>query len=567
MTKNLLILILVIAGYLALPCSTNSQEENTSTEQWHNFQKVSFKIKDRNAYVVLPDQVSEGSPWVWRARFPNYHFEMDVELLRQGFHVGYVDVAGLFGNTEAMEIGDAFYRHMTEIRNLAKTPALEGVSRGGLFVYNWAIRNPDKVACIYCDTPVLDIKSWPAGNGSGLGHLPTWQECANAYGLTLDQTLEYEQNPVDQAQAIAKADLPLLHIVSETDRVVPPAENTYLLQERLEEFGLPLKILSVETGTESSHGHHFTHPKPEHVVEFIVKHARLVPQRRSLLENTRRVVFLGDSITYSGEYVAIFESWFLTLNLENTPTVINVGLPSETVSGLSEEGHAGGRFPRPELEERLDRVLKETQPDLVFACYGINCGIYQPFDQDRFAKFQQGVNQLRKKVESAGGKLILITPPTFDDKRGGKEFSYNDVLGKYALWIREQKQSGQLVIDLHNAMSSELKRRRIEDPEFTFQPDSVHPNSDGHWFIASQIISWFGDERLSASGSLQEMIHQGTLTDKIHFKVHERMILLRDAYLTRTGHLRPGINEGLPMSQANEKTSELTAEIKAALGR
>lgn len=39
------------------------------------------------------------------------------------------------------------------------------MSRGGLIVYNWAVRNTDKVACIYADAPVMDIKSWPIGKG------------------------------------------------------------------------------------------------------------------------------------------------------------------------------------------------------------------------------------------------------------------------------------------------------------------------------------------------------------------------------------------------------------------
>lgn len=40
-----------------------------------------------------------------------------------------------------------------------KKVALEGMSRGGLIVYNWAAQNPEKVACIYADAPVMDFKS------------------------------------------------------------------------------------------------------------------------------------------------------------------------------------------------------------------------------------------------------------------------------------------------------------------------------------------------------------------------------------------------------------------------
>ena len=71
--------------------------------------------------------------------------------------------------------------------------------------------------------------------------------------------------------------------------------------------------------------------------------------------------------------------------------IINVGLPSETVSGLSESGHADGKFPRPDLHERLKRILERTKPDLIFSCYGMNDGIYLPFDEERFQKYKEGI--------------------------------------------------------------------------------------------------------------------------------------------------------------------------------
>src|SRR6476646_10487936 len=91
-----------------------------------------------------------------------------------------------------------------------------------------------------------------------------------------------------------------------------------------------------------------------------------------ILPAAKRVVFLGDSITYSGEYVEFIEAYFTTHFPQRQIEFLNLGLPSETVSGLSEDGHAGGSFPRPDLHERLARVLEKTRPDTVIACYGMN---------------------------------------------------------------------------------------------------------------------------------------------------------------------------------------------------
>src|SRR4051812_18106844 len=119
---------------------------------------------------------------------------------------------------------------------------------------------------------------------------------------------------------------------------------------------------------------------------------------QNVLPGVKRIVFLGNSITYAGNYVTDVEAYFITHFPARTIEFINVGLPSETVSGLTEPGHAGGRFPRPDLHERLERVLAQTKPDLVFACYGMNDGIYMPFDSSRFRKFQEGITWIHNAV-------------------------------------------------------------------------------------------------------------------------------------------------------------------------
>src|SRR5688572_5783534 len=70
---------------------------------------------------------------------------------------------------------------------------------------------------------------------------------------------------------------------------------------------------------------------------------------RQMLSGATRVLFLGDSITHSGQYVEFIEAYFITRFPDRKLEILNLGLPSETVSGLSEPGHAGGQFPRPDL--------------------------------------------------------------------------------------------------------------------------------------------------------------------------------------------------------------------------
>src|SRR5262245_14044303 len=135
---------------------------------------------------------------------------------------------------------------------------------------------------------------------------------------------------------------------------------------------------------------------------------------RSPRAGVHRVVFLGDSITYAGRYIEYLEA-FLRLDDPALRTeFLDLGLPSETVSGLSEPGHAGGQFPRPDLHERLDRVLAMTRPDLIVACYGMNDGIYYPFDEQRFAKYKDGILSWRERAARSGARVLHLTPPVFD---------------------------------------------------------------------------------------------------------------------------------------------------------
>ena len=59
-----------------------------------------------------------------------------------------------------------------------------------------------------------------------------------------------------------------------------------------------------------------------------------------LVRSAKRIAVLGDSITQDGRWVADLVAWMEEQGL--TADVINVGLSSETVSGLTEVLHAGG---------------------------------------------------------------------------------------------------------------------------------------------------------------------------------------------------------------------------------
>jgi len=202
----------------------------------------------------------------------------------------------------------------------------------------------------------------------------------------------------------------------------------------------------------------------------------------------KRIVFLGDSITQAGRYISFTHYYLETQQPELQFDVIGLGLSSETVSGLSEDNHAGGKFPRPCLFERLARLLDKAQPDVVFACYGMNDGIYLPLSDERFQAFKQGINELIDRCQDAGVKQIyLITPPIFDTTDKPGEFNYDNVLTAYADWETQLKRPGVQVIDLHTRMTAARTKQTVP-----FSKDRVHPGEQGHLLMAKTIVETLG---------------------------------------------------------------------------
>jgi lysophospholipase L1-like esterase len=298
------------------------------------------------------------------------------------------------------------------------------------------------------------------------------------------------------------------------------------------------------------------------------------------LEKIHRVVFVGDSITFDGEYVDNIQAYLLMRFPGCRVEFINVGQSSETVSGLSEPGFAKNKFPRPDLHSRLAAVLEKTKPDLVVTSYGMNDGIYEPFSDAYFKKFQDGMCWLHETVTTSGAKILHVTPPLFDypvlkakvldsGAAGLTPFdsAYDDVLDRYSKWMVDQRNRGWDVVDVHGTMRQEVVKRRKTDPAYTLTRDGIHPSAAGNWLIAREILlHWGAPAEISRLDSIEPVLSpppQGSsLIDLIRRQEH----LLRDAWLTEAGHLYPGHKKGLPLPEAQKRAAELEQQIHALDG-
>lgn len=247
----------------------------------------------------------------------------------------------------------------------------------------------------------------------------------------------------------------------------------------------------------------------------------------------KRIAILGDSITYAGNWVNEVENTLKADKKFAAYEMVNFGVPSETVAGLSEHGHAGGRFPRPCLHERLDRVFKMYHPQLILACYGMNDGLMQPFDEARFRAYQEGNIRLKAAADAARAAIVFITPPLFQGD-SAEQAVYDAVLDKYAEWLVSKRKDGWKVIDIRPGLRKSIAGEKSKDPGFRFSGDGVHPGSAGHHMMAQAVIA----------GLVQEIGLDPEAAGGDHRPTPETMKkhqAARNEWLVKTGHARPEI--------------------------
>lgn len=234
---------------------------------WNGFERFDFELEGIPCIVVKPRRAENGNLWVWRARFFDAFPNLDIAMLKQGWFLAHIDIGDLYGSEEAMRRFDILYQYLTQEFGFARKAALEGFSRGGLAVFNWACRCPEKVSCIYADNPVCDFKSWPGGLGAGPGSEGDWAKCLKAYGIDETQAKNYTANPVDKVNILVENNIPVMIVYGDADEVVPIPENTQVMLDKFAELGIKVKTVCKKDGLHHPH----CLEDPGVIVDFIKK--------------------------------------------------------------------------------------------------------------------------------------------------------------------------------------------------------------------------------------------------------------------------------------------------------
>jgi lysophospholipase L1-like esterase/pimeloyl-ACP methyl ester carboxylesterase len=489
---------------------------------WHGFTRYDFQMDRRTAHIIVPDKAAPGKPWIWRARFPEWHYQMDSILIRKGFHVVYLDTDYLFGSPQCLGIWNNFYNYLTIQYSLNKKVALEGVSRGGLYVFNFAKKYPERVACVYAEAPVCDFKSWPGGKGFSTGDPESWTLLMKAYNFKSEkEALNYNDNPVDNIEKLAAAKIPLFLSIGLNDSIVPPAENSLKLADKYLHLGGPVTIYPNTLGVQSLKGHHFPidnlqagagfilNSYPEtviplysrnyHTFQSKLRNAQLVFER----EKKGRVVFLGGSITAGGGWR---DSLYADLQKRFPETQFEF-----INAGISSLGSTPGAF-------RFERdVLSKGRVDLLFIDAAVNDRV-NGFGTVEQILGMEGI--VRHARESNPAMDIVIMHFVDPDKMA--EYRRNMVPYEIQNHEKVAARYGIPTINLAREVTD-----RIDNGEFTWENDfkNLHPSPFGHHIYYRSMKS-FLDSCWKAPASNNDKLTDYTLPEKLNEACYNKGVLI-----------------------------------------
>lgn len=449
-TITLIILLSLFLSVHAQETMSISSFPGTKSS-WEGFDRYDFTFNERDAIVVTPKEVATGRPWIWRPAFFGSFPAVDKALLEKGFHVAYYDLAQLYDSPSAIKLGDEFYAHLCKDYRLSPKVTLEGFSRGGLFVFNWAAHNADKVACIYADAPVCNVS----------------KEMKSLTG-----------NVVDLLEPLAKAGIPIISVCGDSDQTVPYNENMKEVRDKYQAMGGVVELI-LKPGV-AHHPHSLEQPEP--IIDFILRYQKGYSAKqhihyRGSLANSYLmfaqkkkacVAFLGGSITEMRGWRNMIQEDLKQRFPYTEFTFIDAG-----ISSTGSTPHAF-RFE--------NDVLSKGTPDLLFVEAAVNDDT-NGFDYIAQTRGMEGIVRHALKANPNMDIVMLhfIYDPFIQPLQKGQ---HPDVILNH-----ERVANHYRIPSIH--LAQEIAERMAAN-EFTWQEfGGTHPAWEGHKYYASAINALF----------------------------------------------------------------------------
>ena len=222
-------------------------------DNWYGYRRTKFDFAGHVAWVVEPSvKPQAGLPWTWTMQWAEAYVDRTgvLDLLRRGWHHVTIDLFDTRMDETGLKAAADFQRFLVDALGFAPKAKLVGMSWGGFFSTRYAATYPQNVEKIYLDAPLLNLAGFGAmsiGPWANLG-VADWNADARM--------------PINMAESIAKAGIPVLLLYGTHDQTVKPALNCELFLERFKAAGGKLTL-----DRRDAFGHHPHGTDPDKTAE------------------------------------------------------------------------------------------------------------------------------------------------------------------------------------------------------------------------------------------------------------------------------------------------------------
>jgi len=218
-------------------------------KSFYGFACEEFEFEDTTGIVVSPDSNSN-SKIVFKTEYWGAFPELEIELLKRGFHLVYVKNNNRLANRNNCDLKARFIQYVSQKYNLDCKCILVGMSCGGAQAINFAAYYPEFASCLVIDAPVVNFLDFP---GKYNKYENIWdKEFVQAYpNVKRSDLFTLQDNPINNIPKLIENRFPIIMLYGTEDMTVDYFSNGKLIEEAYSENKELLTVIA-----RSLQGHH-----------------------------------------------------------------------------------------------------------------------------------------------------------------------------------------------------------------------------------------------------------------------------------------------------------------------
>lgn len=225
-------------------------------DKFHNeYDCEEFEFEGRRAVIVFPHNADDKKRWLLKTEYWDAFPAAELEMLKLGFHLAYVENETRFATYEDCARKARFVRFVSEKYGLNDKCVPVGYSCGGAHAVNFAGFFPQCVSCIYIDAPVLNFCDYPARHSSEECERVWESEFVRAYpGITRAKLIGFKNHPIGKIPTLTEYKIPIIMLYGTEDTTVDYNLNGRLLEEEYADYPELLTVIPIKYRGHHPHG-------------------------------------------------------------------------------------------------------------------------------------------------------------------------------------------------------------------------------------------------------------------------------------------------------------------------